>query len=63
MISIFICQIFCRYVISFNNRDTKDTQINTMVSTVSSQHTLQLEIITPYFIVLSYGTAYSIVYL
>ena len=63
MRSLFICHIFCCFVVSFNKRYTKDTKINTLVPTLSPQILLQLEIIEPSFIFLSGGTAYIIVYI
>ena len=60
MISLLIFHILCCYIVSFNNRDTKDTQINTMVQTVSADILIQPDIIVPHLMTPVDGTEYSI---
>ena len=60
MVSIFVYQRLYSYTVSVNNKETKYTQIITLVPTMSPQFLLQLEIIVPYLIVLVEGTAFSI---
>ena len=59
--SLFIEKVLSSSIVSVNNRDTKDTQINMFVQTVSAQLLLQIEIITPSSIVPVNGTEFSIV--
>ena len=47
MILIFIVKALSSKIASVKNRDTKDTQINTFILTVSAQLIIQIEIITP----------------
>ena len=49
------------YIVIVNNRYTEDTQINTLVPTLSPQLLLQIEITLPYSNIPIKGTAYSIV--
>ena len=49
------------YIVSVNNRHIKYTQIAILVPTMNNQLLIQLDIIAPSLIVMSYGTAYSIV--
>ena len=63
MIFIFIDKGRSRNIVSGNNRDNKDIQINTPVPTVNDNLLLQLDIITTFSIVLFNATAYSILHL
>ena len=56
MMRILIVKVFSINIVSVNIRETKDTQINTPVPTVSDQLLHQLEIVTPPSIVPVNGT-------
>ena len=60
MRSILIWQIFCCYILSVNNRDTGDTQINAPAPIVNPQLFIQLGNTAAPFIVLFYVNTYSI---